>query len=36
VTGLFVSNDPVGFAKALALSLDLHATVHDNFVRLSR
>jgi transmembrane sensor len=36
VTGLFVSNDPVGFSKALALSLDLQATVKDNVVKLSR
>jgi hypothetical protein len=31
-----VSNDPVGFSKALALSLDLQATVKDNVVKLSR
>lgn len=36
VTGLFVSNDPVGFSKAVALSLGLHAEVSDNAVRLSR
>jgi transmembrane sensor len=36
VTGLFVSNDPVGFSKALAVSLDLQVTVNDNVVRLSR
>jgi transmembrane sensor len=36
VTGLFVSNDPIGFSKALAVSLDLQATVKDNVVRLSR
>jgi transmembrane sensor len=36
ITGLFVSNDPVGFAKAAALSLDLHAVVGENTVRLSR
>jgi transmembrane sensor len=36
VTGLFVSNDPVGFARAAALSLDLHAEVGDSQVRLTR
>jgi transmembrane sensor len=36
VTGLYVSNDPVGFARAVAASLDLHAEVRDNEVRLTR
>lgn len=35
VTGLFVSNDPIGFAKAAALSLGLKADVGENVVRLS-
>jgi transmembrane sensor len=36
VTGLFVSNDPVGFARAVAISLDLRAEVRQNEVRLMR
>lgn len=36
VTGLFVSNDPVGFSKAVALSLGLRAEVRGNVVRLTR
>jgi transmembrane sensor len=36
ITGLFVSNDPVGFAKAVAISLNLHAQVGSGQVRLSR
>ena len=36
VTGLFVSNDPVGFAKAVALSLNLKTEVGENTVRLSK
>jgi len=36
ITGLFVSNDPVGFAKAVALSLNLHAHVSAGEVHLSR
>lgn len=36
VTGLFVSNDPIGFAKAAALSMGLRADVGENVVRLSR
>ena len=36
ITGLFVSNDPVGFAKAVALSLNLHARVSAGEVHLSR
>jgi len=36
ITGLFVSNDPVGFARADAISLNLHVEVASNEVRLSR
>lgn len=36
VTGLFVANDPVGFAKAVAASLDLDADVGQNEVRLAQ
>jgi len=36
VTGLFVSADPVGFAKAVATSFDLHAEIGDREVRLTR
>ena len=36
ITGLYVSNDPVGFAKAVAVSLNLHVEVNDDEVRLSR
>ena len=36
VTGSFHSNDPVGFAKAVALSRNLNATVDKNEVRLTR
>ncbi len=36
VTGLYVSNDPIGFARAVAVSLDLQAEVRDNEVRLTR
>lgn len=36
ITGLFVSNDPVGFSKAVALSLNLRADVAAGEVRLSR
>jgi len=36
VTGLFVSNDPVGFARAVALSLNLGVEIGDNEVRLTR
>jgi transmembrane sensor len=35
VTGLFVTNDPVGFARAVAISLDLHVEVADREVRLT-
>ena len=36
ITGLFVSNDPVGFARAAAISLNLHVDVANREVRLSR
>ena len=36
ITGLFVSNDPVGFAKAVAQSLNLRARVSASEVHLSR
>ncbi len=36
ITGLFVSNDPVGFARAAATSLNLRAEIGDREVRLSR
>jgi transmembrane sensor len=36
VTGLFVSTDPVGFAKAVAISFDLRAEISDNRIRLAR
>jgi transmembrane sensor len=36
ITGLFVSNDPVGFARAVAISLNLHVNVTSREVRLSR
>ncbi len=36
ITGLFVSNDPVGFAKAAAISLNARAEVGDGVVRLTR
>ena len=36
VTGLFVSNDPVGFARAAAISLNLRIEVANREVRLSR
>lgn len=35
VTGLFVSNDPIGFAKAAAAVLKLHVEVSEREVRLS-
>jgi len=34
ITGLFVSTDPVGFARAAALSLDLRSEVSDRTVRI--
>jgi transmembrane sensor len=36
VTGSYVASDPVGFAKAVALSFDLNAVVGNNEVRLTR
>ncbi len=36
VTGFFVSNDPVGFARAVAISLNLNVEVGQNEVRLLR
>ncbi len=36
VTGLFVSTDPVGFARAAALSLNLRADVRNREVTISR
>jgi transmembrane sensor len=35
ITGLFVSNDPVGFARAAAISLNLQVDVANREVRLS-
>ena len=36
ITGLFVSTDPVGFARAVALAFDLDAETREGEVRLSR
>jgi len=36
ITGLYVSNDPVGFARAAALSLNLHLEMSNREVRLDR
>ena len=36
ITGLFVSNDPVGFARAAALSLNLQANVSEGVIRITR
>jgi transmembrane sensor len=36
ITGLFVSNDPVGFARGAAMTLNLHVSLSDNQIRLSR
>lgn len=36
VTGVFVSNDPIGFSKAVALSFGLRAEVGNGEVKLSR
>lgn len=36
VTGLYVSTDPVGFARAVAVAFDLHVTVRENEIVLSR
>ncbi len=34
ITGLYVSNDPVGFSRAVALSLDLHCEIHGDEVHI--
>jgi transmembrane sensor len=36
ITGLYVSNDPVGFANAVALSLDLHSELRGDEVHISQ
>ena len=36
ITGLFKTTDPVGFAKKTAISLNLHASIGEGEVRLSR
>lgn len=36
ITGLFVSNDPVGFSQAVAMSLSLRAEVSAGEIRISR
>jgi transmembrane sensor len=36
ITGLFVSNDPIGFSEAVAQSFSLHADVAGKVVRISR
>ncbi|HEX4635715.1 MAG TPA: FecR domain-containing protein, partial [Rhizomicrobium sp.] len=36
ITGLFVSADPVGFSKAVAVSFNLRAEISDRDIRLSR
>jgi transmembrane sensor len=36
VTGLFVSNDPIGFSRAVAQALNLRAEVENNVVRITR
>jgi transmembrane sensor len=36
ITGLFVSSDPAGFARAAALSLDLQVDISKNEIRLSK
>jgi transmembrane sensor len=35
ITGLFVSNDPIGFARAAATSLNLHAEIGKRVVRIA-
>jgi len=35
VTGLFAARDPIGFAEAIALSMDLHVEVYEDSVRLT-
>ncbi|MDR3527371.1 MAG: FecR domain-containing protein [Rhizomicrobium sp.] len=36
VTGLYIANDPVGFAKAVAVSLNLRVVVRENEVMLTK
>ena len=36
VTGLFVSTDPVGFARAVCVSIDLRSEIGDKQIRLMR
>ena len=36
ITGLFASNDPVGFAKVVASILDLHVKVESEEIRIAR
>jgi transmembrane sensor len=36
VTGLFVSTDPIGFAKAIAISFNLRTQIGENEIQLSR
>jgi transmembrane sensor len=36
ITGLFVSNDTVGFARAAAISLNLRADVSEREIRITR
>jgi len=36
ITGLFVSNDPVGFSKAIAIALNLHVETRDGEIHLTR
>ncbi len=35
ITGLYVSNDPVGFSQAVATSLDLHSELHGDEVHIT-
>lgn len=36
ITGLYVSTDPIGFAEAVGMAFDLHVTVREDEVVLSR
>lgn len=36
VTGLYVFNDPIGFAKAVAIGMNLHVQIENGEVRLTR
>lgn len=36
ITGLFVSTDPVGFARAVGTAFDLHVHIEENEITLSR